>query len=104
MSEKKLFLAFNRVQATGVEREELFCLIFAAALGRRALEARGAASGFAVAGGHGDKFHKIQGNIFVPTRAERGSNDFGHESLLQIISKQINPRIRAPEHDNKALG
>jgi hypothetical protein len=74
-----LFSAY-RLQATTVKFEQLSGVILR--LGGRAcaLEADSGPSGFAIAGGHGDKFHEVKRDVFVAAGAHRKSGHFHDET------------------------
>ena len=57
--------------------------VFVGTGGRAALEAGAGGAGFAVAGGDGDKFHHVEGDVFVTARCPWRGQEVGPCESLQ---------------------
>jgi hypothetical protein len=71
-------LPAHRVQATPIELQQMGRIIFGLGGSASTLEANSGPDGLAVAGCHGDEFHKVERDVFVATGAQ-GKSGYFHD-------------------------
>src|SRR5438067_13407089 len=82
----QLFLSLHRMQAARVQLQQVSGVLLCFGSGDCPLEARARRAPAAVAGGHGNKFHHVERNVFIAPRPYIKTGNLFHRSPRSLIN------------------